>query len=244
MTQHNLTLKLRSGVTLIEVLLVVVISVFMVTLALGGITNRGRSQFDDSMNQVLNNLRRVQNEAASGKGPLCKGGTADCLNSGDEIFGRSVTMDLATPGYYEHTLHTWGQTNAAVGQLNSSMQWRKFPSSLRLINIEAIGAPANTIIEANTAKLTKGVIVFARSVTAANDNSRVGNVALPFFFNQAGFNDTTAKEEYGFKVIARVAHYAAPQPTVVRLKFENPRNTSMKATIVINAVTGAMELES
>ncbi len=107
MTKHNPTPRLRSGVTLIELILVLAISAFMIVLALGGVNNRGRSQFDDGMSQVLNNLRKIQNEAASGQwagatNPECKSpnpfavNEGRCLASGGEMVGRGVSFATTT----------------------------------------------------------------------------------------------------------------------------------------------------
>ncbi len=107
MIRHKLTLSLRSGVTLIELILVLAISAFMIVLALGGLTNRGRSQFDDGMRQVFNNLRKVQNEAASGQwagatSSACANPDAaavvkgECLGAGAEMVGRGVSFAITT----------------------------------------------------------------------------------------------------------------------------------------------------
>lgn len=107
MLKHRLTLKSSRGVTLIELILVLAISAFMIVLALGGLTNRGRSQFDDGMNQVFNNLRKIQNEAASGQwagvtNPACLNPSpydvneGRCLGSGAEMIGKGVSFATTT----------------------------------------------------------------------------------------------------------------------------------------------------
>ncbi len=57
------------GITLIEVIIVLAISSMLIVIAAGFLRNNGRSDFDNSMRQLTNEIRAVQNEANTGIGP-------------------------------------------------------------------------------------------------------------------------------------------------------------------------------
>lgn len=246
MTRHKLTPGLRSGVTLIELILVLAISAFMIVLALGGLTNRGRSQFDDGMNQVLNNLREVQNEAVNGQAPICKGGATGCLDSGQQVFGRAVSFATTSNEYETSLVNTWGPDNQGVEQRSAFKQLNKLPAGVKLVGIEQRVARTDVIWE--TPVLTMGLLVFTRGTATLASNSQVRNVGYPHFFNQDKIYYSPnpprvlGSDGSGVAAAARAVTYVNPRDDTITLKFQSPGSSAIQAKIVIDGMSGNMEI--
>ena len=246
MFKHKLTLKPNRGVTLIELILVLAISAFMIVLALGGLTNRGRVQFDDGVSQVLNNLRQVQNEAVNGQAPICTVGASNCLQSGHQVFGRGVSFRTTSNEYKTFLVNSWGPDNAALQQGVVPEQTRKFPAGVRLTKIEQTNRHPDVLEEQPT--LTLGLLIFARGNTVSATNGQVRNVGYPHFFNQDRVDRPFGgrylnSEGSGFVAAARAVTYVSPRDNVVILTFQSPDNSSIQAEIVIDGKTGNMEIK-
>lgn len=248
MFKHRLIpeFPIRSGVTLVELILVLAISSFMIVLALGGVNNRGRSQFDQGMDQVLSSLRQAQNEATNGQGLKCTTGTPGCLASGQEIFGRGMSFKVGVDSYKIFLVNSWGNPgdeNSAVQQGIVPEENKRFPVNVTLKSITQ-KLPESTI-NVQTPAMIDGLLVFARGGTGSGGG--VSNVALPYFFNQGSVNDPVSSRlgqigATGFTAAQSVSTYDSPRNNVVTLTFENPDNANMKAKIVINSASGTMEL--
>lgn len=247
MTRYNLTPRLRSGVTLIELILVLAISSFMIVLALGGLTNRGRVQFDDGMNQVLNNLREVQNEAVNGQAPICTVGASNCLQSGHQVFGRGVSFTTTSNEYKTFLVNSWGPDNQGVEQLPAFLQVKKFPADVKLVKIEQTTSHPDVIPEFPL--LTMGLLVFTRGTATSASDSQVRSVGYPHFFNQDVINPGIVAGRYensdgsGYVAAARAVTYVSPRDNTVTLTFQNPDNANIQARIVIDGKTGNMEIK-
>lgn len=247
----------QKGITLIELILVLAISAFMIVLALGGVTNRGRAQFDDGMRQVLNNLRTVQNEAVSGQweGKTCTTGLYDnCIQSKEELVGKAVTFstvpgDVEEKAYGCTSIHTKnfnvkGSLSAAylissvtrgAGTLRNTVGPRMhrtvaMPANVRLESIKLSELPTIS---------GSALVVFARSAETGQVNSIKGSSVPPHVFGQAAFSQNCT-----LTAAQTLANYDALQTGTLELRFVNPDNKNMGSTIIINRVTGAMELKS
>ncbi len=223
------------GIGLVEVILVIAIAGFMITLAISGISSGGRSSFDDGMKQVLNDLRQVQNEAASGQ--------AVGVQPGNELFGKGVgfatkedevpagsfafqgsgpdTVGIDSRKYF--ALRTTG-TDALTELAPASRS--AYPGSVALKSIEVVPNAGGNVVT-----YSKGTLVF----TGGGANS--GNV-LPYFFPNYGVADPSPASGVG-----TVASYAQPQDSKVTLTYVGRSNTGYTAKIEINTATGTMELK-
>lgn len=287
MIRHKLTPRLRSGVTLIELILVLAISAFMIVLALGGLTNRGRSQFDDGVRQVFNNLRKVQNEAASGQwagatSPACVNPSpfdvneGRCLGAGAEMVGRGV--GFATTVAANNSLQSDQFNGIYVSEHNFEVQTSATPPYARAFYEFYIGRgpkprsvtdgrfdkiaspllekqaklPAGVGLSSITYKpiggteqpRDRGMLNFVRYESDASDQAPA--TALPFFFNQAYFQDTDALTTLppgAFSSAQVYDNYQTPQESTITLYFIGTDNSNYKASIVIDTATGVMELK-
>jgi type II secretory pathway pseudopilin PulG len=245
MLKHRLTLKPSRGVTLIELILVLAISAFMIVLALGGLTNRGRVQFDDGVNQVLNSLRQVQNEAVNGQAPICRAG-APCLLPGQQVLGRGVSFTTTSNEYKTFLVNTWGPDNQGVEQLSPFIDVKKLPAGVKLVGIEQLKSRPE--VRPETPKLTVGLIVFTRGTATSASDSQVRNVGYPHFFNQDVINPGISGrfldvDASGYPAGARAVTYVNPREDTITLTFQSPDNTAIKASIVIDGKSGTMEIQ-
>lgn len=269
MTKYKLTPRLRSGVTLIELILVLAISSFMIVLALGGLTNRGRSQFDDGMNQVLNNLRQVQNEAASGQlaGSKCSATMTDaqrdaagCPKDGQEVVGKGISLALNTDGdfggdgcskptSYEASGNTSSVYYEYIILRGAGSPWNNVVCALRQ---KQLNLPSSLVLAEIVRKDAAGVIVSSPTtdrgmvnfVRRGEADTNPSASALPYYFAQAYFSDDHAGYFFGtFTAAMAYASYSAPQSGTVTLQFQGKENAAYKAKIEINLVSGAMEIK-
>lgn len=246
MLKYKDKLRLGRGVTLIELILVLAISAFMIVLALGGLTNRGRVQFDDGVKQVLNSLRQVQNEAVNGQAPICKAG-APCLLPGQQVLGRGMSFTTTSNEYKTFLVNTWGPDNQGVEQLSPFIDVNKFPAGVKLVKIEQLKSRPEVIPE--TPKLTMGLIVFTRGTATSASDSQVRNVGYPHFFNQDVINPGIVSGRFldvdasGYPAGARAVTYVNPREDTITLTFQSPDNAAIKASIVIDGKSGTMEIQ-
>ena len=265
--RKNISRKQRKGVTLIELIIVLAISAFMITIALNGITNRGRSSFDDGMKQVFNDLRSIQNEAAAGQGPVesnsftCTSGSEKCLLAGQELVGKGVTLStdpvstindntiLDTPNFSQEFKVSGGLARGYVeysvvraAQLTTTVHARSrknktLPGSVAL---KEITTQVGVSLPVTT---NKQMIIFARGVSIGDNSSVGGNALPPHVFTQSHFSDGAPTAGGCCTNAQTFANYAVSQNIIVTLQFVNPENTSMKASIVIDSAAGTMELK-
>lgn len=257
MFKHKLKpeLRVRSGVTLIELILVLAISSFMIVLALGGFNGRNRASFDRGADQVLSSLRSVQNEATSGQWQGrtdCGSAQEDCLQSGEQLVGKGVTLSTLSGdviddtysgflnfrqnfsvsnnlagSYVEYTVvRAGGSLNTTVGPRLRSI--KNFPSDIKLKSIKV-----------DDKEVTSAMLVFARGSSGGEIDATTRSAVSPHVYLQRYFIDGV-----GFPTPAQqLANYNTTQNSVVTLEFVNPNNTGMTSTIVITTATGAMELK-
>lgn len=214
MTLAGRQFRKQSGVGLIEVILVIAIAGFMIAIAINGISNSGRGNFDDGMNQVLNNLRQVQNEAASGQGPL-SGGT------GDELIGKGVAFAPTSSNFSTFWVI---RPASSLDVVSNSPGVDKWPSSVKLAGVTTTDSPG--------VSLDKAVLIFTKGAHSAS-SSAAGSAALPYLFAQ----------DYVPGVINALTNYETPQTKVVTLSFVGASNPSYKASVEVNTATGTMELK-
>jgi type II secretory pathway pseudopilin PulG len=223
------------GIGLVEVILVIAIAGFMITLAISGISSSGRSSFDDGMKQVLNDLRQVQNEAASGQ-------AIGTVPGGSELFGKGVGFATKADEVPAGSFAFQGSGLDSVGvdsrkyfalrttgtdtltELTPASRGA-YPGSVALKSIEVVPNAGGNVVT-----YSKGTLVF----TGGGANS--GNV-LPYFFPNYGAADPSPASGVG-----TVASYAQPQDSKVTLTYVGRSNTGYTAKIEINTATGTMEL--
>ncbi len=250
------------GIGLVEVILVVAIAGFMITLAISGISNGGRASFDDGMKQVLNDIRLVQNEAASGKGPgkECNPAAVSshagysssdqyrfwngCPGSGEEIFGNGISFSLSSPveSFNYLTKTTDGSTVAAAYYSyylkRGGSNYKETVGGLRNKQNKLPAAIVLSNIEYNGAAVDRAMIQFA----AAS-----GEGISPFYFKQATFGDPAApREQVGFFSLTPAAiynKYTNRQTGTVTLTFRGSSNSSYIAKIEIDTNAGSVELK-
>jgi type II secretory pathway pseudopilin PulG len=222
------------GIGLVEVILVIAIAGFMITLAISGISGGGRSSFDDGMKQMLNDLRQVQNEAASGQ-------AIGTVPGGSELFGKGVGFatkaDVVPAGSFTFQgsgLDSVGidsrkyfalRTTGTDTLTEHSPAASAYPGSVALKSIEVVPNAGG-----NAVAYSKGTLVF----TGGGANS--GNV-LPYFFPNYGVADLSPASGVG-----TVASYAQSQDNKVTLTYVGRSNAGYIARIEINTATGTMEL--
>lgn len=212
----------RRGVSLIELIMVIAISSFMIAIALAGLNNSGRSRFDDGMRQVLNRLREVQNQAANGQAP------SNGLLAGQELFGKGVWFTtVPTTGYNEYFVRrplppTDGSTDYSGFVADFAGRDVKLPNSLKLTKIEVAGTTA-----------PKGMIVFARREEGGSTQGQTSSSALPYFFAESTFAGLTQANNAN--------SYISPQTATVTLSFTSA-DGKYTAKIIINCATGTMEI--
>lgn len=252
----------QKGIGLVEVVLVVAIAGFMIVLAVNGVASGSRAQFDDGMRQVLNDIRLVQNEAASGQGPGAEcsvdaisehAGYPDsgaykfwkgCPSSGEEIIGRGLSFSLDSPiDNFNYLTKTVDGRTVATAYYSYYLK-RGGPGftvtvgGLRNRQNKFPAAVVLSKIEHNSSDSPRAMMHFA---------STPGKSALPFYFRQATFNDPTApREQVGFYSLTPAAiyeNYTSPQTGTTTLTFLGASNSSFVAKIEINTATGSVELK-
>ncbi len=266
-TSHRITQAItkQRGVTLVELILVLAISSFMIVLALGGINNRGRGEFDNSMKQVLNNLRQVQNEAASGQlvGSNCDATVtnpnqrdlAGCPRDGEEIVGKGVSFGLSASANFGGDSCSKATSYGASGSPATSTAYYEY------VIKRGAGTPWNNVVCALRQKQVSlpSAVVLAGIVPPSgpnadraminfvrhnNDDANPNATTPPFFFKQAYFSDASGGYFFGtFTPAMAYASYASSQSGTLTLKFQGKDNAAYKASIVIDLAGGSMELK-
>lgn len=166
----------QRGIGLVEVILVVAIAGFMIVLAINGVANSGRAQFDDGMRQVLNYFRQVQNEASSGQAP------AQNL-AGKELVGKGIVFEGEAPtvAYTNYWLVRSGEGAADRNVIQKSD-----------INGVKVNLPAGikiTGFQTLAGSGTKGTLNFVNLTGSTS--------ALPYFFASSDFvGDVANADKY------------------------------------------------
>src|SRR5262245_33061209 len=80
----------RSGMSLVEVVIVLAISAMLITIAISTLGQRRGVAVDDEVNQIVAQIEKVRNEAQKGSGPPPNSGA---ISSGETLFGQAIEFD-------------------------------------------------------------------------------------------------------------------------------------------------------
>lgn len=149
----------KSGVTLVELIVVLGISTMLVGGAFAWFNSRKSVDFFDQVRQIESQIRSVQSESVSNRAP--DGATA--ISSGEELFGTAVGIapeTLATPQTTLRVFHLKQLAAGATGQSEGVDEYGgvediPLPSSLFLAGYQNI-APTDGVCSQKTKPRTSG----------------------------------------------------------------------------------------
>lgn len=83
--------SIKKGISTIEVILVLAISVSLLAIVIGAFNFRKRTEADDAARQVMSEIAKIRNEAQQGLGPTTPAGVTRIQGGGpNELFGAAI----------------------------------------------------------------------------------------------------------------------------------------------------------
>ena len=233
-----------SGVTLIEVMIVLAISGVLIVAAIATLGARSNLFLEQNTRQAENNVLTVYNEAKSGLGPSGVTNITNVnenpyaissspLGTGEEIFGQAVVMENSCGGT-EHCILVL-KLKKTSGAPETIMPYEKYridlPSGFEYKSTTATGLSGPIPVYSPASGLTPMVVFTSQGRAFVFDRtSGVGNAMSAAAFPSPA-NDPTS--------------YAIPYTSgVVTYRFEDTGNPSKFFNLVVNlANPGDVKLE-
>lgn len=161
----------KSGMTLIELIMVLAISSLLIGGSLAWFDSRKSVDFNDQVRQIESEIRSIQSESSTNRSP--SGGASFAL--GEELFGTAISISpetLATPQttmrvYYLKQLAPAGASAQAEGIVSYSTREIQLPATLYLVGYQNI-APTDAVCSNKVKPATAGT-----GVTSVSEQSLV-----------------------------------------------------------------------